>query len=79
MWAAIWPFITSISGKAWKYIAGFFAAIGIVIWAYFSGRKSRQRQLYLDNAEVNRRMYEESLKGPKSKEELVERIRGKGL
>ena len=79
MWAAIWPFITSISGKAWKYIAGFFAAIGIVIWAYFSGRKSRQRQLEKDNANVTNRMCEESTKSPKSKEELTDRLREKGL
>ncbi|MBL8686754.1 MAG: hypothetical protein JNK86_04735, partial [Alphaproteobacteria bacterium] len=53
--AIIWGIISSISSRAWKYIAGFFAAIGIVIWAYFSGRKSRQRQLEKDNANATNR------------------------
>ena len=75
----IWGIISSISAKAWKYIAGFFIAVGLFFYAFFKGCRSRERQLYLDNAEVNRRMYEESLKAPKSKDELTERLREKGL
>ena len=77
--AIIWGIISSISSRAWKYIAGFFAAIGVVIWAYFSGRKSRQRQLEKDNANATKRMFEESTKSPKSKDDLIKRIREKGL
>lgn len=77
--AIIWGIISSMSSRVWKYIAGFFAAIGIVIWAYFSGRKSRERQLEKDNANVTNRMFEESTKSPKSKDELTDRLREKGL
>ena len=79
MWIILWTAVKAALGKFWKWIAGFFVAVGLFFYAFFKGRKSRERQLYLDNAEVNRRMYEESLKAPKSKDELVERIREKGL
>lgn len=77
--AIIWGIISSISSRAWKYIAGFFAAIGVVIWAYFSGRKSRQRQLEKDNANATKRIFDESINAPKSKNDLIKRIREKGL
>ena len=77
--AIIWGIISSISSRAWKYIAGFFAAVGVVLWAYLSGRKSRQRQLEKDNANATKRMFEESTKSPKSKDDLIKRIREKGL
>ena len=75
----LFSFIRLISDKLLKYIAGFFGVIGVVLWAYLSGRKSRQRQLEKDNANTNKGIFEESTKSPKSKDDLTKRIREKGL
>ena len=77
--AIIWGIISSISAKAWKYIAGFFIAVGLFFYAFFKGRRSRERQLEKDNANVTNRMFEESTKSPKSKDELTDRLRERGL
>jgi hypothetical protein len=76
---ALLSIIRLISDKLLKYIAGFFGVMGVVLWAYLSGRKSRQRQLEKDNANATKRMFEESTKSPKSKDDLIKRIREKGL
>ena len=76
---ALLSIIRLISDKLLKYIAGFFGVIGVVLWAYLSGRKSRQRQLEKDNANTTKRIFEESTKSPKSKDDLIKRIREKGL
>ncbi|MBL8686698.1 MAG: hypothetical protein JNK86_04450 [Alphaproteobacteria bacterium] len=75
----LFSFIRLISAKLLKYIAGFFGVMGVVLWAYLSGRKSRQRQWEKDNANATKRIFEESTKSPKSKDDLIKRIREKGL
>ncbi len=75
----LFSFIRLIPAKLLKYIVGFFGVIGVVLWTYLSGRKSRQRQLEKDNANATKRIFDESINAPKSKNDLIKRIREKGL
>lgn len=77
MWSVIISALSSIGAKFWKWIAGIAGAIAVLFYAYFSGRKSRQRQLENDNAETNKLMFEESTKAPKSKDDFLKKIRSK--
>jgi len=79
MWTIAWAFLQNASLRVWKWVGIVGGVLLACLYFFTSGKRAARRQVSENNAKLLERQFEESMKAPKSKEEVVERLREKGL
>ena len=75
MWAIAWAILQNASLRVWKWIGIVGGVLLACLYFFTSGKRAARRRIAEDNADVVKRMLEETTHRPSDKDETVERAR----
>jgi len=75
MWTIAWAFLQNASLRVWKWVGIVGGVLLACLYFFTSGKRAARRKISEDNADIVKRMLEETTHRPSDKDETVERAR----